>query len=805
MRLPLAAAFLGAIAACQCRGPTEGAVRVVVRFASLRPGCLEVSASEAFGASEQVRLVRSQFQEKEHATVAVYRKSGWSPSLDLVVRSFEASCDEKPIEVIRSDGPISIEPGKVTDWEVQLAAVDADTDGWAAADGGVPGTDCDDQRSEVSPGAAESCGPTDQDCDGLAGCADPGCAAAACDDLDPCTDGDSCQADAGCQGAPRECNSPPGECFSSPGACGSDGGCQYQAAPNQPCDGGAGRCGVDGLCVAGETSCFDNVDDDNDGDLDCADLEDCLGRLCKVPGSCIFDGRCVADGGCATVLPVCAPPGQCFVGFCDAGACDDRVRLAALCDDLNPCTAGEACRPDGGCGGGAFCANPPRPQCYLTSCQPQGCQYTVDAGASCDDGDAGTYGDVCMQNGKCEGNQYSCPPADQCRTAGVPQGDGGCTQSVRVGLPCDGGYCQPDATCRSYGAFPYKPSNFFPPIYAPSAGLSLSNCSVTFNSGNPDAGFSNACAPTPAAYLLNQPDGGQAVLLAVQSLTVSSNSSINFAGPRPVILAVYGNAQIDGELRANSVRGGRRGAGSNRADCAPQSGAPGSYLSGVGGGGGGGAGFGTRGADGGENTGRGNGGPGGQQDSPLQEPLRGGCPGGNGAGGMVAQGGMGGGALQLSAAGSLQCNSEITASGAGGAAADKGTGTAQPGGGGGGSGGMLLLEANRLDITSNCFLTANGGAGGGGANNNAATGGDDGSTNSGNAAAGGNGEAGGGKGGNGGTANAAPTDGASTQDRGGGGGGAAVGLIYLRHNSAQTACTYAPAVASPTPIRSGCP
>ena len=91
-------------------------------------------------------------------------------------------------------------------------------------------------------------------------------------------------------------------------------------------------------------------------------------------------------------------------------------------------------------------------------------------------------------------------------------------------------------------------------------------------------------------------------------------------------------------------------------------------------------------------------------------PLYGGSGGGAGAD-EIAAGGDGGGAIQISAGGTLTVNADgvIDASGEGGYGARRG------GGGGGGAGGGVLLEAAAISIAGS--VGAPGGGGGGGRDN----------------------------------------------------------------------------------------
>lgn len=381
--------------------------------------------------------------------------------------------------------------------------------------------------------------------------------------------------------------------------------------------------------------------------------------------------------------------------------------------------------------------------------------------------------------------------------------DGGSVRSDGGGSkPSDGGdgaIEQPDADATiPEGTFPYVPSHFDPL----SAGIMnaaresvVLDCGVTrFDSTS--LAFTNFCgAGEPAAVLAPQSGGSDAVVLVMDGLTIASGATLELTGNRPVILAVFGDARIDGTLDA-SARGPTPGPGAGL-DCASGQGDDGGqseWQSGVGAGGGGGGAFGSSGGDGGEGglASQGDGSPdpaatgGTALGSAGLASLRGGCAGGDGGEGTDdgGPGGAGGGALQVSAARVLEVNGTITAAGGGGTAGM----SALSGGGGGGSGGAIALEAATLEFGGAAKLNANGGGGGAGQaadpEDAAASAGADGASGIG-AAAGGDPESTGGRGGNGAAAGVSAQAGdvggaSSSYGHGGGGGGGGVGRVTVR-------------------------
>ncbi|HEX4416795.1 MAG TPA: hypothetical protein VH165_02800 [Kofleriaceae bacterium] len=169
------------------------------------------------------------------------------------------------------------------------------------------------------------------------------------------------------------------------------------------------------------------------------------------------------------------------------------------------------------------------------------------------------------------------------------------------------------------------------------------------------------------------------------------------------------------------------------------------------------------------------------------DPLVGGSPGGAGGfgSGTTAQGGAGGGALQLSSAVSIRVSATINAGGGGGGTGGSGL----AGGGGGGAGGEILLEAPAITMTGGGTLVANGGGGGGGGANGTMSGtaGSDGAPGPGVATGGTGGIPQGSPGGTGaagalGSFTEAVSGGAGNSKAGGGGGG--TGRIWLRYRAA---------------------
>ncbi|HUQ03306.1 MAG TPA: hypothetical protein VM261_12475 [Kofleriaceae bacterium] len=310
------------------------------------------------------------------------------------------------------------------------------------------------------------------------------------------------------------------------------------------------------------------------------------------------------------------------------------------------------------------------------------------------------------------------------------------------------------------------------------AALDLSNVANIDSFAGTMTSAGGSTTMLPGTALVPQTGGPTVRVVSVTSLMLPASTTVNIRGENPIAFLVRGDAMIAGTFRLtgglhpSSIPAGTRGL------CASGGSGTNGLGVGIGGGGGGGA-LGNAGGAGGygANDTTNDGAPGTPLSAPSRSPLWGGCAGSTGNEGTAA--GAGGGAIQISAEGTIVISGTIASGGGGGNA----VGSGSPGGGGGGSGGMLLLEA-KTEIMGAGNLTANGGAGGGG-------GGGGGSATAGQVAcdacstpvngggAGGAGAGYGGAGAAGGTPAAPGTNG--TYSGGGGGGGA--GLIFLRSPS----------------------
>jgi hypothetical protein len=254
-----------------------------------------------------------------------------------------------------------------------------------------------------------------------------------------------------------------------------------------------------------------------------------------------------------------------------------------------------------------------------------------------------------------------------------------------------------------------------------------------------------------ASTVITQANGTMARVLSVTSLSVPAGTRLQLTGSLPLIIASWTDITVGGIIDAGSSKFGTVGAGAGTLNCKPAAAGMDPTPTGGSGGGGGGGYHGTGGTGGNGDQGNALGGAGGAAAVSTPKSVRAGCPGErSGVAGAAAlapatattfaPGGLGGGAVQLTAKTSIHVSGVVNASGGGGTGAPLGSGV---GGGGnpalnspGQAGGDMSFGVARVPGgMSNC------GGGGGDANTNLMLSGGDGSN------AGNNGCGGGGGGG----------------------------------------------------------
>jgi hypothetical protein len=557
---------------------------------------------------------------------------------------------------------------------------------------------------------SESCNGLDDDCDGRAD-EDTSAVCAADHATVACVQGTCVVVE--CQAPFRDCDAR------------ADNGCEVSIADDPAHCGGCGNaCAVERAAA-----------------MACSEGVTCVATECTEGyGDC--DGQ--AENGCETFVRTPEHCGGC-AGSDAAQACEGLANVAASDCGAGTCRVVE-CEPgfldcdrevDNGCelaetAGACDCD-------MVTDGDGDGVVHCLDA---CDDDPDKTAAGMCgCGAGEADSDgDGTADCVDLCDADSDKQDPGVCgcgaaetDRDADGTLDCADG-CPRDPTVQG-ACFPFAANNFDPTQldFSAQPSSTLSCGTTTIDTNDPDgsgplvATISNWCGTAPSPIARTQSGGPDIVIVPLRGLTVASGATLRLVGSRPVLFAVRGDVGISGTINA-SANGTTPGAGGNWS-CTPATasgaGANGSGSTvrwptdGAGASGGGGGGFGTVGGRGGtadtDNNGSSSGGsgtPGGNGGATRGTagliPLVGGCPGGR-AGGCSSDGGAGGGAVQISASGSLVFSGTITANGGSGAtpcgASDEGGGT------GGGSGGGIFLEASTVDLRPATF-TANGGRGG---------------------------------------------------------------------------------------------
>ncbi len=231
-----------------------------------------------------------------------------------------------------------------------------------------------------------------------------------CNDGDPCTQNEKCNAQGQCTGGDALGCDDGNPCTDD--SCTPASGCVH-TNNTAPCDDGNACTAADtcsgGSCAGGPAP-------------NCDDGKGCTDDACNPATGCIHTNNTAPcdDGNACTTADTCSG-GSCAGGpapNCDDGngCTDDACNPATGCVHTNntaPCDDGNACTTADACSGGS-CAGGPAPNCddgngcTDDSCNPAtGCVHTNNT-APCDDGNACTTADACS-GGSCAGG-----PAPNC-------------------------------------------------------------------------------------------------------------------------------------------------------------------------------------------------------------------------------------------------------------------------------------------------------------------------------------------------------------------------------------------------------
>lgn len=242
-----------------------------------------------------------------------------------------------------------------------------------------------------------------------------------------------------------------GQCeraFCDPESCECSRG---PAGDGAPCDDGL-ACTVGDECLAGQCEPGANLCE-CETDEDCDDLQDddlCNGSLACLAES--VDGvplkRCIAD---PQTIVVCRGDEEdpCMGAICvpATGECVPAPQnVGEECDDFDACTLGDVCNDEGLCEGAEARVCNDNEFCTTDSCIPdQGCVYVPNT-LPCDDGDPCTINDACAVR-ECRGTPNPCDDGDLCTIDSCDPATGGCIHVEKTCNDCSD-------LCTTYGCDP---------------------------------------------------------------------------------------------------------------------------------------------------------------------------------------------------------------------------------------------------------------------------------------------------------------------------------------------------------------
>lgn len=249
-----------------------------------------------------------------------------------------------------------------------------------------------------------------------------------CDDSNACTFNDTCHINGTtifCLGTSITC----ADCSDCTiDTCDTKTGqCVFTNVTNgTPCDDG-NSCTLTETCQQGECipqtffDCNDNNLCTNDTCIDQKGQPQCFyefndGLSCNDSNACTSLDQCFR-GACGGVSINCNDNQTCTIDGCNplVGCIHNSTMAIGLsCDDADLCTENDQCTLGGICAGIPVSCNDEN-ECTLDSCQDNDCVFTPITGTGCDDSNACTFNDTCVQ-GLCLGIPVNCNDLNQCTT-----------------------------------------------------------------------------------------------------------------------------------------------------------------------------------------------------------------------------------------------------------------------------------------------------------------------------------------------------------------------------------------------------
>jgi hypothetical protein len=279
------------------------------------------------------------------------------------------------------------------------------------------------------------------------GCTNEGLSIGDCDDGNACTVGDHCVAGVCSAAGLLSCND---EDVCTADTCHPEDGCLH-LLNTAPCDDGD-LCTTGDACALGECQgtgtllCDDGNLCTDDG---CAPQVGCThtpnDAVCDDGNACTLGDHCGAGWCVPAAMLDCDDENSCTDDSCDPQTGCSQVALDGSCDDGNACTIGDSC-VDGSCAPGEAAECDDENVCTDDSCDLEsGCVYVLNS-AACSDDDLCTNGDICG-DGECQpGDAVLCNDEDGCTDDSCDPANG-CIFTTNSATCDDGDSCTSDDVC----------------------------------------------------------------------------------------------------------------------------------------------------------------------------------------------------------------------------------------------------------------------------------------------------------------------------------------------------------------------